>query len=375
MSYSTTYWTSSETFTIKHETINTSNLSLELMNKVSFRIEILDKNNVDEYLTMWKEAQADSPWIVKGSPFTPVMENEFDDLQNALGKIDFQFWVALADEVIIGGLCCARTGDIIRIGITDREPAVIPRYRDGKIGFRLLDAAYSWALNRKAAGVFTRLKLLPWEDPKANWHVQLYYKWGLNLQQSGISLGTTIKHIKRFANQQVEFRTGKDIEFDTILNLVLESFESVKNFEYDPLLHDPTSTKKFHLEFYKESPDNIIVATLDDTPVGFVFVNVPREKSPVCGLIGTLGVIPGYRGLRIGKTLVQKAHDQLLRQGYLYSFVSTSESNKNSLRLYSSAGFKPVYRLFTFVKTARDVLIAKDHLQKSLESLTPLESM
>ncbi len=118
----------------------------------------------------------------------------------------------------------------------------------------------------------------------------------------------------------------------------------------------------------------MFVAYVGDEPAGFVFAQAPIAKDPLCGLVAAIGVVPEYRGKKIGMSLLQKAHNYIKEKGYLHSFVGTSESNVASRALYGRMGYKPVFRLLQFVKATRVVNIPEDLLPHNFNELRPLET-
>jgi GNAT superfamily N-acetyltransferase len=335
------------------------------------RVRVPALSEEELYLNTWKMAQVDSPWSRYTGPFAPNPEDELNAARAALRDPASKCWIAIEDGNAAGVLACGKVDEMARLGSGDREPAVLPHYRQTSAGMKLLDAAFGWSTEGGLAGIFAILKLPPDVDPRAQWHTRLYFQWGMALTRLVVELGTGIHETKVFANPNVEFRGGCDVDPDLLCDIVLHSFESTKAFEYDPLVHDPDEARAFVSGIRKD--EGLYVAYLGDEPVGFVYARAPATEGREYGHIAAIGTVPERSGQRIGTSLLQRAHDYIIDKGYERSFVGTSECNMTSLALYRKMGYRPAYRILKFVKVARAVDISRDLIPHDFEELRPLE--
>lgn len=338
------------------------------------RVKVSEQGDEELYLNTWKMAQADSPWFQHRRPYAPAFEEELEAARTTFRNSASRCWMVMDDDDAVGVLACRKAGELVRLGSGDREPAVLPDYRETSVGMRLLDTAFDWSVEHGLAGVFTLLKLPPELDPKTQWHVRLYFQWGMKLTRLAVQLGAHIHKTDNYANPQVTFKGVEDVGLDCLCDLILRSFESTKKFEYDPSMHDPVEVRSVPSRIRETEPEGIIVAHIGDEPVGFVFACAPIAKDPVCGHIAGIGVLPEYRRDKIGMSLLQKAHNYIVDKGFEYSFVGTAEDNLASNALYRKMGYEPAYRLLKFEKTIRPVKVPKDLTPHDFNGLRPLEN-
>ncbi|MGA7456659.1 MAG: GNAT family N-acetyltransferase, partial [Methyloceanibacter sp.] len=86
-------------------------------------------------------------------------------------------------------------------------------------------------------------------------------------------------------------------------------------------------------------PDTIclIALAVDATggaPAGFLIARKAADEAELL----TLGVVPAFRGLGLGRTLMRDAIDALRRSGATQLFLEVEDGNQAALRLYSSLG-------------------------------------
>lgn len=120
----------------------------------------------DLYLDTWRMAQADSPWSRYAGPFAPNPKDEFDAARAVLHDSTSKCWIAVDDGNAVGVLACRKADELSRLGSGDREPALLPDYRQTSTGMKLLDAAFEWSIEEGMSGTFALLKLPPETDPQ-----------------------------------------------------------------------------------------------------------------------------------------------------------------------------------------------------------------
>jgi N-acetylglutamate synthase-like GNAT family acetyltransferase len=146
--------------------------------------------------------------------------------------------------------------------------------------------------------------------------------------------------------------------------------------------YDPSFTKQKALDSFaaKLNCNKIpltIVALEDNSPIGMISLkaNIPvsghEDKLP---WIGSLYVIPGKRGLGVGKTLLSTINNIAYELGYYKLFLFTSVSNAASW--YSNMGWQqvessfyqnhPITRMEYEINKKDKLLAKKDHIQPKL---------
>jgi len=193
----------------------------------------------------------------------------------------------------------------------------------------------------------------------------------MTLTRLVVEYGARIYKTEKYSNPKVKFKEACDVGLDRLCDIVLSSFGSTREFEYDPLVHDPAEVHAFLSEVHDDK--GFFVAFLGDEAVGFILTRAPTDDVRVYGHIAAMGTMPESRGKKIGSSLLQKAHNYIVERGYKYSFVGTSESNLASRALYGKMGYQPAYRILKFVKVVRAVDISRDLTTHYYNGLCPLK--
>ena len=82
---------------------------------------------------------------------------------------------------------------------------------------------------------------------------------------------------------------------------------------------------------------NIIVATVDDTIIGYCAYGVSRnENFSNCGEVYALYLLQGYQGNGIGKALFNRAMSELVTQGHAQVIVNCLQNNKRAMDFYKA---------------------------------------
>ena len=72
------------------------------------------------------------------------------------------------------------------------------------------------------------------------------------------------------------------------------------------------------------------------------------DRGPI-GAIQNLGVVPGYRGLGLGRSLIRQALDGFCRAGLRRAYLEVTAENAAAVRLYRSVGFRRAKTLYKAV--------------------------
>lgn len=82
---------------------------------------------------------------------------------------------------------------------------------------------------------------------------------------------------------------------------------------------------------------NCIVAEVDGELAGYVIVLYRRRS--MFGGIETINVHPGFRGLGIGRMLLDAAETDMLRRGVRFSSLEVSTGNLVAINMYTRSGY------------------------------------
>ena len=84
-------------------------------------------------------------------------------------------------------------------------------------------------------------------------------------------------------------------------------------------------------------------------PQGYVgTVQGVMDRGPI-GAIQTVGVVPAYRGLGLGRALVRRALDGFCEAGLARAYLEVTAENSSAVRLYRDVGFRRAKTLYKAV--------------------------
>jgi GNAT superfamily N-acetyltransferase len=83
----------------------------------------------------------------------------------------------------------------------------------------------------------------------------------------------------------------------------------------------------------------VLIAVLDDEPIGFVCVE--RQPESAWGvLLDNLHALPGYQGIGVGKLLMRAARDWAREQGETQLHLYVLEGNRPAIAFYERQGWQ-----------------------------------
>jgi len=100
----------------------------------------------------------------------------------------------------------------------------------------------------------------------------------------------------------------------------------------------------------------LAVAVEDDRPIGFALVTAPDTGDDDLGdaaYLSLLAVDPRVQGRGLGRSLLRAAVEAAGRAGYSRCLLHALDDNAPALRLYRSAGFRPVGAAFPHALSGR----------------------
>jgi len=125
----------------------------------------------------------------------------------------------------------------------------------------------------------------------------------------------------------------------TIKNFDLSHLEKVLRIERESFKY-PWNKPSF-IWYYLKSPDEFLIATINDDVVGYIIAEVQKDLyGKAIGHIVNLAVDPKYRGKGIGKALLQHLLNRFMGKGITRVYLEVSKSNEIAKKLYKAYGFK-----------------------------------
>lgn len=77
------------------------------------------------------------------------------------------------------------------------------------------------------------------------------------------------------------------------------------------------------------------------------------HMGPAAGHISQISVLPEYKGLGIGRSMIAAAMEEFKRRDFKYVSLAVTAANSRAFHLYRSCGFKSIHRFPVFFREAR----------------------
>ena len=131
------------------------------------------------------------------------------------------------------------------------------------------------------------------------------------------------------------------IDGRNVLDEVVKLFAEYKqNLNVDVSFQPADETKDEILKHYDEPLGRIYIATVDDEAAGCIAFHSMEDKQN-CEL-KRLYVRPGFRGLHVGKMLIECAIKEAKNLGYSAIYLDTLSTLKAACNLYDRLGFERI---------------------------------
>ena len=137
-------------------------------------------------------------------------------------------------------------------------------------------------------------------------------------------------------------RAEKEIDRETIHNLVAESFSSATHTDGDE--HNLVDRIRITDEYI---PELSLVAVYEDKIIGYIMMSKVYVRNQIGLALAPLAVLPEFQGRGVGISLVKEAHKRALEQGYGFSVVLGSPSyySRFGYTAASEFGIKPTFEV------------------------------
>jgi ribosomal protein S18 acetylase RimI-like enzyme len=144
----------------------------------------------------------------------------------------------------------------------------------------------------------------------------------------------------------MEIRESKENDWETIQTLNNEVFIHDEEFDEDLDLNWPFS--EVGISYYKDSVEDkdgkCFIAEIENKPVGYLIIgskDFGYRKGKYLEL-ENMGVLPKYRSMGIGHSLVEYAKQYAKSVNATKIYVSAYWDNESAIKFYKREGFEPI---------------------------------
>ncbi|MFX0091231.1 MAG: GNAT family N-acetyltransferase [Candidatus Hodarchaeota archaeon] len=327
------------------------------------KIIVEPANLWEDFKHAWIEGMAHTHWFKQPKIFDYNLEEELKDLKDDFKESNNLFLVAKVDkdDKLLGALCIKIMNNIALI--RGWQPTVPPEKKEIGVAESLINYGLKSLKSRGVLKVNFRMKF-PYNQPKTQiWPLELYRKFGFKQEiPIAIQLLADLRREKIYTNNYGDavLETCDGYNLEEFVEFTLRAYASTQEDKaihgWDSLVSNPEEILKCHQairnnklgEFYGDCCKLFLV---DSKVAGYILSVIRKSKYvPPFGLIANLGVFPEYRRGGIGYILLIKTHETFRNYGCLYAYVGTPETNGGAIKLYTKAGYKPVFKLITLFK-------------------------
>lgn len=133
---------------------------------------------------------------------------------------------------------------------------------------------------------------------------------------------------------------------EEIKETVLDVFHHSRDKWFSTLTGPQQASMILNCWFKRDTIDNdaSIVLRKDGQFIGFVVARIEGGESE----IGPIGLLPEYRGRGLGRAMLSHVVRQLRTKEAESAFICASTANRRAADLYSSLGFKKLYRTLMY---------------------------
>lgn len=137
-------------------------------------------------------------------------------------------------------------------------------------------------------------------------------------------------------------RAEKETDYETVHNLVAESFSSATHTDGDE--HNLVDRIRKTDEYI---PELSLVAVYEDKIIGHIMMSKVYVSDQIGLALAPLAVLPEFQGSGVGISLVKEAHKRALKQGYGFSVVLGSPGyySRFGYTAASAFGIKPTFEV------------------------------
>jgi ribosomal-protein-alanine N-acetyltransferase len=148
--------------------------------------------------------------------------------------------------------------------------------------------------------------------------------------------------------------TGSDAGF-TVRDMAFEDIETIGRLENELFPTDAWPLEMFYTEFFQPDTRRYIVAEVDGDPVGYAGLMVIDTTAD----IQTIGVLPGFEGRGIGRTLLTELLAEARRRGADNVMLEVRADNPRAQQLYTRFGFRKIHTRRKYYRDGIDAWIMR----------------
>lgn len=173
---------------------------------------------------------------------------------------------------------------------------------------------------------------------------------GFKLVDGFLILLRGVEDLKLDNLTSIEVREATEKDVPLLQERVAPTFLSSRFFK-DPLISKKSAVlmhqKWIENSISKQVAEHVLVACIENNPVGFITLEVDRDIEEFCGIkmghIPLIGTDPKYRGRHLGLQLTKAALEGWFKdQKVDYVRIETQLNNIPATRTYEAAGFRLV---------------------------------
>lgn len=141
--------------------------------------------------------------------------------------------------------------------------------------------------------------------------------------------------------EKIDFKIekAKENDLEELVKVYLDSYKGLEEYSYT----HPDDVRAYMNWLWRRDPEGIFVAKVGNKIVGFVAGDSnwfsKREHKKV-GAVHEIAVLPEYRGVGIGKALMETILDYFRKKGLHTAELWVGDENYKAIDFYRRLGFK-----------------------------------
>ena len=161
--------------------------------------------------------------------------------------------------------------------------------------------------------------------------------------------------------EKVSFRIErvKEEDLEELGRVYLEGYKGLEEYSYT----HPEDVKAYMSWLWRRDPEGILVARVDGKTAGFVAGDAnwfsKREHKKV-GAVHEIVVLPEYRGMGIGKALMERILDYFRSKRLDTVELWVGDENYRAIEFYRKLGFREKGRYNYWIRMTLDLNRSKD---------------
>ncbi len=147
---------------------------------------------------------------------------------------------------------------------------------------------------------------------------------------------------------------AEDRDLETLVELYLEGYRGLEEYSYT----HPEDVRSYMKWLHRRDPEGLFLSKVGQEIVGFVAGDAnwfsKRSRKRV-GAVHEIVVLPRYRGMGIGKALMERVFEYFRVKGLDTVELWVGDENKRALEFYKRLGFKEDGRYNYWIRMTRSL--------------------